>query len=145
MDSSDSMPEESYELITNEAKKRGITISKYASDILCEHCKNELEDSKPEPLTRKQTQPTFKWTSFKIPLRPVEFEILKLVNETPGLSINKIGTDLSGEWCSSYIRTITTELIAQKYLENIPDGSGRCKFRIHLTPMGVKALNERTN
>lgn len=140
-----SIPEDCNDFITNEAKKRGITISKYASDILCEFCRIKLITDEPEKPVCKQTQKIINVSSFKIPLRPVEFEILKFIDEHPGLSINKIGTGLSGEWCSSYIRTITTELIAQNYLENTPDGSGRCKFNIHLTPKGVKALNERTN
>lgn len=69
-------------------------------------------------------------------MKAINLDILKLAESKPGLSINKIGTSLCGKWCSSYIRTQATELLAQGYLQNITDGSGRCRFSLHITDAG---------
>lgn len=73
-------------------------------------------------------------------MKIVRIDILRLLDQHPGLTMNRTGVELSGRWNSSYVRSSVDELIRAGLLS--ADTSGGRGFKITLTEAGRRALSE---
>jgi predicted transcriptional regulator len=71
-------------------------------------------------------------------MKTICIDILEHVRAKPGLSIGKIGIELSGKWGSSYTRMTTSELIHQGLI--LSDQSGKRGFSLTISEAGIQAL-----
>lgn len=71
-------------------------------------------------------------------MKQICIDILEHIRAHPGLSIGKIGIELSGKWGSSYTRMTTSELIHQGLI--LSDKSGKRGYSLTISEMGIQAL-----
>jgi len=71
-------------------------------------------------------------------MKQICYDILKTLQEKPGLSLSKVGIELSGSWGSSYTRMTCAELIHQGLI--LTDTSGKRGHSMTLSESGLQAI-----
>lgn len=71
-------------------------------------------------------------------MKQIQIDILKHLAENPGVSLNRIGTELSSRWASSYARAVSTELLKNGFLIN--EQTIKNGFKLSLSEQGKQAL-----